>query len=57
MYLRSLRGEKGDGGLGGGERQAPIIGPLLDPGGLASEGRCCISVVTGGDGVCEVICI
>ena len=35
MYLRSLRGEKGDGGLGGGERQAPIIGPLLDPGGPA----------------------
>ena len=57
MYLRSLRGEKGDGGLGGGERQAPFIGPLLDPGGLASEGRCCISVVTGGDGVGEIICI
>ena len=57
VHLRTLRCKVGNGGLGGRERQAPFIGPLMNPGCLACEGWGCITVATGGDGVGEVVCV
>lgn len=55
VHLGTMGSEEGDGGLGGRESQAPLIGPIMDPRSLEREGRGCISVVTGGDGVSEII--
>ena len=57
MHLGTLGGEEGDGGLGGRESEAPLIGPIVGPGCLEREGWGCISLVLGRDGISEIIIV
>ena len=56
VHLGTLGNEEGDGGLGSRE-PGPVHWPSHDPQSLEREGWGCIFVVTGGDGVCEVVSI